>query len=133
MQEDIIKALECCAKKVCIYKDTLKECPYHELCDEFFEDCTTALAKDAIALVKAQEPNPMPGAGLTDAELMEKVRKAPITLKPAANAIPVGWIKNRLEAMLRGPASAESCFAVLLLLADWQREQEGRASDGKDA
>lgn len=56
------KALECCAKKVCIYKDTEKKCPYWELCGEYegsFEDCTTALSKDALALLKAQEPRMM--------------------------------------------------------------------------
>ena len=58
-REKVIKGLECCTKKVCIYKDTENECPYCELCGEYedaFEDCTTALAKDAIALLKAQEP-----------------------------------------------------------------------------
>lgn len=58
-RDKVIKALECCTKKICIYKDTEKECPYWELCGEYedaFEDCTTALAKDAIALLKAQEP-----------------------------------------------------------------------------
>lgn len=58
-REKVIKALECCTKKTCIYKDTEKECPYWELCGEYensFEDCTTALSKDAIALLKAQEP-----------------------------------------------------------------------------
>lgn len=57
-REKVIKALECCTKKVCIYKDTEKECPYSELCGEYedsFEDCTTALSKDALALLKAQE------------------------------------------------------------------------------
>ena len=57
--EKVIKGLECCQKKVCIYDDTLKECPYWELCgnhEEAFEDCTKALAIDALALLKAQEP-----------------------------------------------------------------------------
>ena len=57
-REKVIKGLECCTKKACIYKDTEKECPYSELCGEYedsFEDCTTALAKDALALLKAQE------------------------------------------------------------------------------
>lgn len=57
--EKVIKGLECCTKKLCIYKDTEKECPYSELCGDYevaFEDCTTALSKDAIALLKAQEP-----------------------------------------------------------------------------
>jgi hypothetical protein len=60
--EKVIKGLECCTKKVCIYIDTEKECPYCELCGEYedaFENCTTALAKDAIALLKAQEPRVM--------------------------------------------------------------------------
>ena len=59
--EKVIRGLECCEKKVCIFKDTEKECPYWELCGEYesaFEDCTTALAKDALALLKAQEPKP---------------------------------------------------------------------------
>ena len=58
--EKVIKGLECCTKKLCIYKDTEKECPYSELCGDYegaFEDCTTALSKDAIALLKAQEPH----------------------------------------------------------------------------
>ena len=55
-REKVIKGLECCTKKPCIYEDTKKECPYWEMCDEYFEDCTKALAKDALALLKAQEP-----------------------------------------------------------------------------
>lgn len=58
-REKVIKGLECCKKKVCIFKDTEKECPYWELCGEYegaFEDCTTALAKDAFAMLQAQEP-----------------------------------------------------------------------------
>jgi hypothetical protein len=61
-REKVIKGLECCTKKVCIYKDIEKECPYLELCGDYgdaFEDCTTALAKDALALLKAQEPRVM--------------------------------------------------------------------------
>lgn len=61
-REKVAKGLECCTKKVCIYKDTEKECPYSELCGEYedsFEDCTTALSKDALALLKAQEPRVM--------------------------------------------------------------------------
>ena len=58
--EKVTNGLECCQKKVCIYDDTLKECPYWELCgrhEDAFEDCTKVLAKDALALIKAQEPN----------------------------------------------------------------------------
>ena len=56
--EKVTKGLECCQKKVCIYDDTLKECPYWELCgrhEDAFEDCTKVLAKDALALLKSQE------------------------------------------------------------------------------
>ena len=59
MREKVIKGLECCTKKVCIFKNTLKECPYWELCGEYegaFEDCTSALAKDALSMLKAQAP-----------------------------------------------------------------------------
>ena len=68
-REKVIKALECCTKKVCIYKDTEKECPYWELCGEYedsFEDCTTAMSKDALALLKAQEPRVMTLGDLRD-------------------------------------------------------------------
>ena len=61
-RKKVIKGLECCTKKICIYKDTEKECPYWELCGEYedsFEDCTTALSKDALPLLKAQEPRVM--------------------------------------------------------------------------
>ena len=58
-REKVIKGLVCCCqRKVCIYDDTLKECPYWELCgkhEDAFEDCTSALAQDAIALLKAQD------------------------------------------------------------------------------
>lgn len=43
---------------------------------------------------------------------------------PTIDAIPVEWIKNRLNAMLKGTTSAESCFAVQIMLVDWQKEQE---------
>ena len=42
-RNEVIRGLECCAKKVCIYKDTMKECPYHEMCDEFFEDRVSSM------------------------------------------------------------------------------------------
>lgn len=45
---------------------------------------------------------------------------------PTIDAIPVEWIKNRLDAMLKGTTSAESCFAVQIMLVDWQKEQEAR-------
>ena len=43
----------------------------------------------ALALLKAQEAMVMAGAELTDAELVEEIRKAPIVLKPNVDAVPV--------------------------------------------
>ena len=40
-------------------------------------------------LLKSQEPRVMTGAELTDAELIEKIRKAPIVLKPNVDAVTV--------------------------------------------
>ena len=56
-RDEVIKGMECCEKKICTFKDA-DECPYWELCGEYenaFEECTTALVKDALALLKAQE------------------------------------------------------------------------------
>jgi hypothetical protein len=46
---------------------------------------TPAQAIERIGKLKAQEPNPMPGAELTDVELMERIRKAPIAQKPVVD------------------------------------------------
>lgn len=123
-REKVIRGLECCASMDARACD---KCPYTKCSLDRY--CFGRMAADALALLKAQEPNPMPGAELTDAELMEKIRKAPIIQKPAADAIPVEWIKNRLNAMLKGTASAGSCVTVALLLDDWKEA----ANDGQDA
>lgn len=41
------------------------------------------------ALSKAQEPRVIVGTELTDTELIEEIRKAPIVLKPNVDAVPV--------------------------------------------
>ena len=51
-------------------------------CDWWYKTLQTL--KDALALLKAQEPREM-----SDAELMDAIRKAPIMLKPAVDAAPV--------------------------------------------
>lgn len=56
------------------------------------------LAEDALALLKAQEPVVMAGAELTDAELIEKIRKAPIVLKPNVDVVPVARVMTLEEA-----------------------------------
>ncbi len=61
---------------------------YGTVACEKYRNWTDAI-EQAIALLKAQELMVMAGAELTDAELIEKIRKAPITLKPAVDAVPV--------------------------------------------
>lgn len=76
MREKVIKGLECCTKKVCIFKDTMKECPYWELCGEYegaFEDCTSALAKDVLALLKVQEL--ISDQDLKDLDILRRVKE----------------------------------------------------------
>jgi len=51
-------------------------------CDWWYKTLQTL--KDALALLKAQEPMEM-----SDAELMDAIRKAPIIVKPAVDAAPV--------------------------------------------
>lgn len=52
------------------------------------------------------------------------VHVADIDDAPTIDAIPVEWIKDRLNKMLKGTASAESCFTIQVMLVDWQKEQE---------
>lgn len=61
-REKVIKGLKCCAGtnegKTCIYIATANDCPYEDLCGEYedaYYKCTTALATDAIELLKEQE------------------------------------------------------------------------------
>ena len=89
-RENVIKELECCVR----YMGECEECPY----DEGRGNCGCAkqLYADALALLKAQaqEPRVMAGAELTDTELIEKIRKAPIVLKPTVDAVPVVRCKD---------------------------------------
>ena len=84
-REKVIKGLECCVA----YDYKCNDCPYQD--DGGAEDgCySDELKADAIALLKAQEPVVMAGAELTDAELIEEIRKAPLILKPNVDAAPV--------------------------------------------
>ena len=50
--------------------------------------------------------------------------RAYIDNAPTIDAIPVEWIKKRLDTMLKGTASAESCFAIQVMVIDWFKEQE---------
>lgn len=75
-------------------------------------DCE--VLKGVHELLKAQEPRVM-----TDAELMEKIRKAPIIQKPAVDAIPVEWIKalmNHSDMFTRGAAK--------WVLGCWKKEKK---------
>ena len=85
-REKVIKGLEWCMnEKHDCYRE--KGCPYENEGEDI--GCKYALHRDALALLKAQEPMVMVGAKLTDTELIEAIRKAPITLKPAVDAVPV--------------------------------------------
>ena len=58
-REKVIKGLECCKVKACIYSKPEIECPYEAWRGEYesaAEECTTMLASDALELLKAQEP-----------------------------------------------------------------------------
>ena len=48
-KEEIIKALECCTRSGCSDNET-KDCPLKP-----YEDCSTRLATDALAIIKAQD------------------------------------------------------------------------------
>ena len=85
-REKVIRAIECCTNKVCIYTDTEKECPYWEMCDKYFEDCTTALAKDALALLKAQEPRVMTLEELADWHKKPESEREPIYVEYLPNS-----------------------------------------------
>ena len=83
-REKVIKGLEHCIA------DNCDLCPYDENVDcPGFDPTPKTLLADVLALLKAQEPVVMAGAELTDAELIDAIRKAPITLKPAVDAVPV--------------------------------------------
>lgn len=61
-REKVIKGLECCKVKACIYSIPEIECPYEAWRGEYesaAEECTTMLASDALELLKAQEPRVM--------------------------------------------------------------------------
>lgn len=84
-------------------------------------DFLTAVAN----MLKAQEPMVMAGAELTDAELIEKIRKAPITLKPAVDAIPVEWLREKIDGYASRLKSRE-LDALVTVLTMWAKEQEAR-------
>ena len=57
-REKVIKGLECCKGKACIYSIPEIECPYEAWRGEYesaAEECTTMLASDALELLKAQD------------------------------------------------------------------------------
>ena len=84
-------------------------------------DFLTAVAN----MLKAQKPVVMVGAELTDAELIEEIRKAPITLKPAVDAIPVEWMREKMRGYASSLKSTETA-ALVMVMQMWQKEQEER-------
>ena len=59
-REKVIKALELCsAKYECCKESPDIRCPYDKFlgtCDDLCDECTTMLAKDALAMLNEQEP-----------------------------------------------------------------------------
>ena len=79
---------------------------------------------DLFTLCRESMPNENGKHYVTEEELcIFYMRLANIS---AIDAIPVEWIKDRLNKMLKGTASAESCFAIQVMLVDWMKEQEAR-------
>jgi hypothetical protein len=95
-REKVIKGLECCGYSR--FMDKCQECPYDG------KDCFKRLKTDAIALLKAQEPRVMAGAELTDAELIEEIRKAPLVLKPNVDAVSVVMTLEEVVSAAGTPA-----------------------------
>lgn len=60
-REKVIKGLECCAE------DCVDGCPYEDLDVEGWNYCTTLLCRDALELLKAQEPRVMTLEEIPDA------------------------------------------------------------------
>jgi hypothetical protein len=100
--EKVIKGLECCVIHVSCAADG--GCPYRSEVDA---NCIDTAIKDAIALLKAQEQVVMAGAELTDAELIEAIRKAPITLKPSVDAVLVVRCRDCVYGCLSKNARGE--------------------------
>ena len=54
-REKVIKGLECCKGKTCVYEHPTMVCPYLEMYGEYEtarEECTKELAKDALELLR---------------------------------------------------------------------------------
>ena len=83
--------------------------------------------REHMANVPAVDAAPvvMAGAELTDAELIEKIRKAPIVLKPNVDAIPVEWMREKMRGYASALKSTEM-DAVVRVLKMWEEEQEAR-------
>ena len=79
----------------------------------------------AIALLKAQEQMVMAGEELTDAELIEEIRKAPLILKPNVDAVPVEWLREKMRGYASALKSTETA-ALVMVMQMWQKEQEER-------
>ena len=72
----------------------------------------------AINALKAQESHV-----IIDEELMNRIRKAPITIVPAVDAVSVEWLQNFRNGERTTLDDVES---IDWILACWQQEQEER-------
>ncbi len=100
------------------------DCKVREFAPEW-DGHTPAQAIERIGKLKAQKPRVMAGAELTDAELIEAIRKAPITLKPNVDAIPVEWLREKIDGYASRLRSRE-LDALVRVMQMWEEEQEAR-------
>ena len=86
-----------------------------------------AIITDLVNGIPAVDAAPvvMAGAELTDAELIEKIRKAPIVLKPNVDAIPVEWMRDKMRGYASALKSTETA-ALVMVMQMWEKEQEAR-------
>lgn len=88
-RDKVIKGLECCLGDTRADLPNLCTiCPYAHG-SYATQTCGKKLREDALALLKAQEAVVMAGTELDESELIEKIRKAPIFMKPIVDAVPV--------------------------------------------
>lgn len=120
---DTISAFRCCT----LVPPRCSKCQLTEMCKWSLnrDRCKTEVKLSVYHWLKAQEQVVMAGAELTDAELIDAIRKAPITLKPAVDAIPVEWLREKMRGYASALKSTE-LSAIVRVMQMWQEEQEAQ-------
>ena len=118
---DTISAFRCCT----LVPPRCSKCPLTEMCKWSLnkDRCKTEVKLSVNHWLKAQEQVVMAGAELTDAELIEEIRKAPIVLKPNVDAVPVvhgRWIDENQDDSLDPRMRCSICTGVESPLLKWR-------------